>query len=141
MKSPVTKASAAGRRAKRRGKVGERELAELLRRWGFAAKRGQQRSGLDQADVIGLPGWHIECKRVESLNVWAAFGQAARDAQAAQDRGEGEVAPLVAARRDRSPWLAVVRLEDFLALLVAAANPQKAKPSETREDVLRELLG
>lgn len=139
MKPPVTKASAAGRRAKRRGKVGERELAELLRRWGYEARRGQQRSGLDQADVVGLPGWHIECKRVEALNVWEAFGQATRDAQAAQDRSGSPVAPLVAARRDRSPWLAVVRLDDFLALL-AAVGAQKAQRGEAADAILRELL-
>jgi hypothetical protein len=139
----VTK-SAAGRRAKRRGKVGEREVAALLREWGYDARRGQQRSGLDQADVIGLPGWHVEVKRVESLNVWQAFAQAERDAEAegrAMGGGQpgsgggspderkgpsgarsGQPAPLVAARRDNGPWLAVVRLEHLLALIRDAAH-------------------
>lgn len=98
--------------SRRKGSVGERELSEVFRSFGYdGARRGQQRSGLDQADVIGGPeGWHFECKRVELLNVWDAFAQAERDS-----RGDEE--PAVAMRRNRSPWLVVVKLEAFLALL------------------------
>lgn len=137
MKPPVMNPQARGRRSKRRGKVGERELAEVLREAGFAgARRGQQRSGLDQADVIGLPGWHVECKRTETLNVWRAFEQAARDAPAGE-------APLVATRRDRSPWLVVLRLDRFLSLLPAPPTPGDSETGRTPEAqrVLDELLG
>lgn len=92
--------------------MGERELAELLRDFGwFDARRGQQHAGVDQADVIGGPaGVHIECKRTESLNVWRAMQQAERDAPAG-------VTPLVCTRRNGSRWLAVLPLEDLLRLL------------------------
>lgn len=96
-----------------KGKAGERELASVLREAGWLdARRGQQRSGLDQSDVIGLPGWRLECKRVERLNVFEAFAQAQRDAG-------GDEEPMVAARRNGGAWLAVVRLDTMLGILAA----------------------
>lgn len=64
-----------------KGCRGERELAAVLREHGFDSRRGQQYCGLNgDADVIGLPGIHIECKRVERLNIYEAVQQAGRDA-------------------------------------------------------------
>ena len=110
---------------RRRGAEGERELAGVLREFGWNAKRGQQRSGLEQADVVdGPPGWHFECKRTEALNVWSAFAQASRDRQ------PGEV-PVVATRRNNSPWLAVLDLRTLLRLVQANANaPLPRDPAE-----------
>lgn len=34
-----------------------------------------------EADVVGIPGVHIECKRVEKLNIYTAMAQAVRDAR------------------------------------------------------------
>ena len=52
-----------------KGKNGERELATILREYGYDSRRGQQYCGSNgDADVVGLPGVHIECKRVERLN-------------------------------------------------------------------------
>lgn len=60
----------------------ERALAKSLREWGFEARRGQQYSGANgDADVIGLPGIHIEAKNVERLNLRDAMDQAKRDAR------------------------------------------------------------
>lgn len=102
--------------SRQKGAAGERELAEFLRQHGYPqCRRGQQRSGADQADIIdGPPGVHFECKRVESLNVWKAFQQAERDAQGA--------IPVVATRRSRSGWLAILELPTLLALLRNAAS-------------------
>ena len=99
-------------RERERGKRGERELADQLRRWGWsAARRGQQRAGVDQADVIDGPvGVHFECKRVERLLLDKAFAQAVADAGP-------EKMPVVATRKNGSPWLAVLRLDDLLGLL------------------------
>lgn len=92
-----------------KGKRGELELRNVMREEGFAGtRRGQQFSGLGQADVVGGPkGWHFECKRVESLNVWKAFEQAVRDAKPGQ-------VPVVAMKRNRGTWLAVVDLRVLL---------------------------
>lgn len=54
--------------SREKGKRGERELAGELRRHGYDARRGQQYCGANgDADVVGLPGLHIECKRWKGL--------------------------------------------------------------------------
>lgn len=93
-----------------KGKRGELELRDVLREEGWVhAQRGQQRSGLEQADVVGGPeGIHFEVKRVERLDLRGAV------AQARQDAGEGEL-PVVAHRRDRErDWLVTLDLRAFL---------------------------
>lgn len=107
-----------GAKSKRKGKVGERELAgELSRLFGVACRRGVQYSGLGGDDVVGLPGVHVECKRTERLALYAALGQAIADAEG---REPSEV-PIVAHRANGKPWVAIVRLDDLPALLKALA--------------------
>ena len=56
--------------SRNKGKVGELELAHILGQYGFTVRRGQQYCGANgDADVVGLPLLHIECKRVENLNL------------------------------------------------------------------------
>ena len=62
-----------------------------------------------EADVTGLPGLHIECKRVEKLNLEAAMEQAVRDARAGER-------PAVFHRKNRKPWLTTMLSEDFIAI-------------------------
>lgn len=60
----------------------ERELAKMLRADGYDARRGQQYCGANgDADVVGLPGIHIEAKHVERLNLYDAYDQSKRDAR------------------------------------------------------------
>ena len=94
--------------SREKGKRGELELARVLRSLGYDCRRGQQYSGANgDADVVGLPGVHIECKRVERLNLYDAMAQAKHDAR------EGET-PVVAHRKDRCKWLVTLELEDFI---------------------------
>lgn len=94
--------------SRRKGKSGERELARKLREYGYDCRRGVQYSGANgDADVVGLPGIHIECKRVERLNLEDAMAQSKRDAR------EGEI-PVVMHRKTRCPWLVTLELEDFI---------------------------
>lgn len=112
-----------------KGANGERELAGVLSSFGFAARRGQQRSGVDSADVIdGPPGWHFEVKRVERLNLWQAFAQAQRDAP------NGET-PLVAARRNHGPWLAIVDLRVLLGMIAGRSANATGSPVDDRRPV------
>lgn len=93
-----------------KGAGGERELAKKLREYGYDCRRGQQFSGANgDADVVGLPGIHIECKRVERLNLEDAMAQSRRDAR------EGEI-PVVMHRKTRSPWLVTTTLEDWIEI-------------------------
>ena len=57
--------------SKQKGGRGEREFATLCRVEGYGnAHRGQQfQGGIDSPDVKGLPGVHVEVKRVERLNI------------------------------------------------------------------------
>lgn len=96
---------------KQKGSAGERELAAKLREHGYTARRTQQFCGAaGDSDVVcnELATYHIECKRVERLNVDAAMDQALRDCH---DR-----TPIVAHRRNHRPWLVTMYLEDFLKL-------------------------
>lgn len=93
-----------------KGRRGEREIAKYLRDHGYAGKRGQQyKGGADSPDVEGLPGFHIEVKRVERLDLQAAMEQSIRDA--------GDDIPIVVHRRDRDYWKVTMRLEDFMEVI------------------------
>ena len=56
-----------GRKSQRKGADGERELAALLREYGYPVERGGSLSFGEVPDLTGLPGVHIECKRAEQL--------------------------------------------------------------------------
>lgn len=99
-----------------KGAAGERELAAFLRERGFEARRGQQfKGGADSPDVVceALPGVHLECKRVERGQLYAWLGQAIQDA------GPDKM-PVVAHRRNRREWVAIMRLEDLLEMMLWA---------------------
>lgn len=96
--------------SREKGKRGEEELANYLKGKGYNARRGVQYSGASgDPDVIGLPGIHIECKRVEKLNLDSALVQSVRDARA------GEI-PVVIHRKNRQQWRITLRLCDFLEI-------------------------
>ena len=54
-----------GGKSQRKGADGERELAAVLREYGYSIQRGGSLSFGEVPDLSGLPGIHIECKRVE----------------------------------------------------------------------------
>lgn len=95
--------------SKQKGARGERELANKLKEYGYNCRRGQQYSGLEGEDVVGLDGIHIECKRVERLNIYDAISQAKADAK-------GGNIPTVFHRKDRCEWLVTMTLEDWIKL-------------------------
>ena len=100
-----------GSRSLRKGADGERELAALLSAAGYECQRGGSLSFGEIPDVLGLPGIHIEVKRVEKLNVGEAMEQAIRDSDRMLDG-----MPALFHRRNRKPWLVTMRLEDWLKL-------------------------
>ena len=100
-----------GKSSQRKGRAGELELARLLQKQGYPVEPGQAASFGATPDLVGLPGIHIECKRVEKLNVPQALEQAVRDAEKFHDG-----APALFHRRNRQPWLVTMRLEDWVEL-------------------------
>lgn len=98
-----------------KGAAGERELAkylmERLQKDNVELKleRSQQFAGNSgDADVRGLPGIHIECKRVENLNLRVAYSQAKSDAKSSE-------IPVVMHRKNRDEWMATLSLEDLMS--------------------------
>lgn len=105
----MTDKSATGRRSRRKGAAAENELAKILTAQGYECRRGYQTDGRLVADVVGLPGIHIECKRVEKLNLYAALQQADRDAK-------HDELPAVFHRRNREVWQVTMTLDYWLEL-------------------------
>lgn len=106
--------------SKQKGKRGELELAHLLQTYGYPAERGVQYSGLKgNADVVGVDGLHIECKRNEQVRDDVFLQQAERDAR------KGLV-PVVMYRRNGEEWKALLRLNIFMAIWEELTEKQKA---------------
>jgi len=97
--------------SREKGKRGERELANILKGYGYGCRRTQQYAGgtEESADVVGLPGIHIECKRVQALNLDEAMNQAIRDSN-------GKNLPAVFHRKNKQPWKVTMRLGDWMEL-------------------------
>ena len=105
--------------SRQKGKRGELQLAKKLREYGFDCRRGQQYCGSSgDADVVGLPGIHIECKYVEHLNLYDAMAQSIHDAR------ESEL-PTVFHRRNNCPWLVTMRLEDWMIIFLEFFSGRK----------------
>ena len=111
-----------------KGKNGELELARLLRNQGWMdARRGQQYSGLQgDADVVGVQGIHIECKRCENVYDEKWLKQAETDAR------KGEV-PIVIYRRNHEEWKVMLRQDVANLIWSTLTNDQK----ETIKDRLK----
>jgi hypothetical protein len=102
-------------REREKGRKGEGEVARVYRSAGLEV-RGLE-SGGDHLAVSGLGGavrLHSEVKRQETARPWAWWEQASTEAP------QGTV-PVVAFRRNRSPWLALLELAE-LAELAAASS-------------------
>ncbi|MCI8607125.1 MAG: hypothetical protein HFG72_10010 [Hungatella sp.] len=122
--------------SRQKGARGERELAGILREYGFDSRRGQQYSGANgDADVVGLPGIHVEVKRVERLNISEAMKQSQRDAR------PGEL-PAVFHRRNREEWLVTMPLGDWIELyqrFVAVESCLEAESNATNKTDQKEV--
>ena len=98
--------------SKAKGSAGERELAEILRQAGHTeAHRNEQRyiGGKENPDV-SLEGFHVEVKRAEKFNAYSALEQAEADAN-------GKAIPIVCHRRNRKPWIVIMKLTDWLKMM------------------------
>lgn len=96
--------------SRQKGARFERTLAGRLRDYGYDCRRGQQYSGANgDADVVGLPGIHIEAKAVERLNIYDAMSQSKHDAR------PGEI-PVVMHKKNNCNILVTMELSDFMAI-------------------------
>ena len=100
-----------GKSSQRKGRAGEIEIVKILNCNGIFAEPGQVVSFGSTPDIVGVDGVHAEVKRVERLNVPEAMNQAIRDSEKF-----GDGLPTLFHRRNRSPWLVTMTLEDWLKL-------------------------
>lgn len=109
-----------GKKSKEKGKLGEREVANLFKKEGFEAKRGvQYQGGTDSPDVkvdTNIP-LHIEVKRCETFRLEAAIKQAKDDAEYYQ-------LPIVFHRKNGTKWAVVMESDCFFELLKLAEQEQ-----------------
>ena len=100
-----------GKASRTKGAVGERDLFRLLSdRLGFVVTRNLSQTRDAGCDTLSVPGFTIECKRVES-----AF-QAAWMAQAVAAVHPGHEIPVVFYRASRHPWRAAFHAADLLGV-------------------------
>jgi Holliday junction resolvase len=112
---------------RRKGATGELEVAKLFQAAGFDCDRTPNSGALRiTGDLYGSVPAHLEVKRQEVARPWQWFEQAQAEAPAG-------VMPVVAFRRSRSPWLAIVPLEALVALMAAAALAGEPTDEERRE--------
>jgi hypothetical protein len=115
-----------GRMSKAKGKRGERECASELRELlGCDARRGvQYQGGPDSPDVV-LKGLriHVECKRVERLDLYGAMRQAIDDA--------GDDVPIVWHRKNNEESVCVVQTSDLLRLAREIVASQDHRNTES----------
>lgn len=96
-----------------KGKRFEREIANYLKEHGYDARRSAQYCGNtgDAADVVGLPGFHIECKHQERMCLYDWMDQAVRDSEKSGDT------PIVIHKQNRKDTLVSMRLDDFMNII------------------------
>jgi hypothetical protein len=109
---------------RRKGAAGEVEVRDIFREVGFDCDRTPNSGALRiTGDLYGDVPAHLEVKRQETARPWQWWEQATGDAPAG-------VMPIVAFRRSRSPWLAIVSLEQLATLMAAAGVEQTPPPHD-----------
>lgn len=101
-----------GRHSRDKGHGFERRVAKRIREaLGHDARRGlQYRDGSDCGDVVGVPGWQIECKIGARAPIRRGILQAEGGAK------DGCI-PLTIWQDDRKPAYATLRFDDLLEVL------------------------
>jgi Holliday junction resolvase len=97
--------------SREKGKRFERKLASILKKdYGYDCRRGQQYCGANgDADVIGLPGIHIEAKHQEKMQLYDWINQAKRDAK------DG-LLPVVFHKKNNCEILVSMTLDTFMKI-------------------------
>lgn len=98
--------------SKQKGARFERELSNVLKDYGYNARRTAQYCGKtgDAADVVGLDGIHIEAKHCETMRLYDWMTQAVRDSAGSDN------IPAVFHKKNRADILVTMRMQDFMKL-------------------------
>ena len=101
--------------SKQKGARFERKLASIFRDYGYSdARRSAQYCGNsgEAADIVNLPGIHVEAKHAEAMRLYEWIAQAKRDAEAG---GKGNL-PAVFHKKNNAEILVTMTLEDWFHL-------------------------
>lgn len=116
--------------SRQKGARFERELAEILREYGYDCRRGVQYSGKNgDADVIGLPGIHIEAKHCEKMLLYDWMAQAKRDASK-----NGRL-PAVFHKKNRAAILVTMELDDWMKIYKDGRENDETKKESAAETI------
>lgn len=115
--------------SKSKGARFERELAEILRGYGYECRRGVQYSGkAGDADVIGLDDIHIEAKHQERMMLYEWM------AQAVSDSSKNGRMPAVFHKKNRADILVTMRLQDWIKLYKDGHDNDEKKDIQNEEE-------
>jgi Holliday junction resolvase len=107
-----------------KGVTGEREFSNYLKERGIEARRAQQFCGRggESADVLSsVKEVHWEVKRVEAFSLYPAVAQAKADCKP-------DHIPIIAHRRNRQDWVAILEMDQLLRLLKLAGMIEADHP-------------
>lgn len=116
--------------SRNKGARGEREAAQAWAKLfpGLGCIRGQQRSGIEQADVVGVSDTiHLEVKRYKTFSIWKYVKQMRRDAK------ENQVPVLMFRPDGDTDWhiaFSLSHLQTFCEAIKGITD-DCAKPSDT----------
>ena len=110
--------------SRNKGKRGELMLAAIFREYGYPARRGQQYSGANgDADVVGVPFVHIECKWSNKTELHKWISQSVHDAK------PGEI-PIVCHKRDNEDFFVTLHIRDFIEIFNEYASGRELAEME-----------
>jgi hypothetical protein len=97
--------------SRRKGKMGEREVVDILCQFWPQACRNLDQFGDRKEDVLNVAGVHFQVKRVGSnINIWKALDQTENEARDFN-------LPVLVFRRDHGRWYGALALDELVALL------------------------
>lgn|GEM_PF-1925470 len=113
---------------RRKGSAGELEVAAIFQTAGFDCERVPNSGGLRiKGDLYGDVPAHVEVKRHETARPWAWWQQAS------EETPQG-LLTVVAFRRSRSRWLAMVDLEQLAELLADRRELEQLRAGDRRDE-------
>ena len=119
--------------SKSKGARFERKLASVIRDYGYSnARRSAQYCGNsgESADILNLPGIHVEAKHQETMRLYDWMAQAKRDAAA----GGSNALPAVFHKKNNASILVTMELDDWFNLYREWEAGHDLKAREEKKD-------
>lgn len=118
--------------SKQKGARFERLLASKFREYGYDTRRSAQYCGNtgEAADVVNLPGIHVEAKHQERMQLYDWMAQAKRDAKA----GGNVALPVVFHKKNNASILVTMEFDDFMKIYTEYEAGQALKERKEKNE-------